>query len=117
MKRWLIRDEQLRAFEEPLREDFLLRLGDHLRAHFERSRDLPPAELARFVEGGVAQAARHGITTERDLCKFLGLCVVLGADFAERLEWAKRILSTDAGPTLKTNRLVLRATAELRREP
>ena len=112
MKLWLIRDAQLRAFEEPLRQEFLRRATGHLRAHFDACRKMPAEELRALVEDGVARAAAHGIVAERDVCKLLGVMVVLGTDFAARLDWARRILESDAGPTLKTNRVLARAARE-----
>lgn len=108
---WVIRDEQLRAFEEPLRQEFLRRAALHLRSHFASCRALPAEQLRALVEEGVAEFAAHGIVAERDVCKLLGVRVVLGAGFA-RLDWARQILESDAGPTLRANRLALRAANE-----
>jgi hypothetical protein len=112
VKLWVIRDAQLRAFEEPLRQEFLRRAMQHLRAHFDGCRKMPAKELRALVEDGVAQAAVHGIVTERDVCKLLGMMVVFGTDFTARLDWARGILESDAGPTLKTNRLLARGARE-----
>jgi len=112
VKLWVIRDVQLRAFEEPLRQEYLRRAAQHLRAHFEACRRMTAEELRSLVEAGMAQAAAHGIVAERDVCKLLGLMAVLGTDFAARLDWARQILESDAGPTLKTNRLLARAARE-----
>ena len=112
VKLWVIRDAQLRAFEEPLRQEFLRRAAKHLRAHFEACLKMPANDLRSLIEDGVAQAAAHGIVAERDVCKLLGIMVLLGTDFVSRMDWARAILESDAGPTLKTNRLLARAAKE-----
>lgn len=112
MKLWTIRDEQMKAFEEPLREEFLRRATQFLRGHFERCKQMPREELDALAEKGLLQAQSYGIVTERDVCKFLGVTAVLGDELAARYDWARRILQSDAGPTLKVNRLVARAASE-----
>ena len=110
----VIRDAQLLVLGKAARKRFLRKAARHLAAHFPRARALPEAALRAFVERGVAALERQGLVAENDLVKGLGVLLVLGEDALTAQPWAKAILASDAGPTLKANRLVLRALTELR---
>ena len=49
--------------------------------------------LPNLIQSGIEHAASYGITTRRDVCKFIDLMVVFGRDFDTRLPWAGPILT------------------------
>lgn len=112
----VIREEQKAALEEAQRRLYEEKLAAHLRRFF-------PAECARLgdaglreaIRRGVRRASRHGIVSERDVCKFVSLTLFFGRDFDAdpRLPWAAAILGAGIGPTLRVNRLYLEALERL----
>jgi hypothetical protein len=113
VKFWVIRDEQMRAFEKALRAGFVRSAMVHLREHFESARGMKADELRALVEQVILQAEGFGIVAERDVIKLLGVRVALGPDYAKR-DWARRILESAAGPSLRANRLAARAESEFK---
>lgn len=93
--------QNVRVFEE--------RLIAHLREFFPaQTHDRHDAALRAIVAFGIVRARRHGLEAESDLCKYLNLMFVFGAEFDvdTRFSWARRSLDNTAiGPTLKINRL------------
>jgi len=77
-----IRPEQAAALDRAWRADFHRRLADlyrHELADLTSSLD-EPALLARIAEAD-KRAMSHGVQTERGISQFVGLSLVLGADF------------------------------------
>jgi hypothetical protein len=95
----LIRKPQLEALGARHRSAFAARLGEHLGRFFpERCRVLGPEGVAEAIEHGITRAALYGLTSERDVCKYIDLMFVFGRDFdrAECQPWAARILARRA---------------------
>jgi len=67
------------------------------------------AELLAFVGDGIARAARYGIVSERDVCKFFNLVAVFGPDFDTKLSWVNKTVMATDGPALRLDRLYARA--------
>lgn len=94
-----IRKPQLEALGARHRAAFAARIAEHLGRFFpERCRVLGADGVAEAVEHGITRAALYGITSERDVCKYIDLMFVFGRDLdrAESHPWAARILARHA---------------------
>ncbi len=70
----------------------------HLQTFFpERALELGERGLMQAVELGLKKAARYGIHSERDVCKYLNFMFAYGFDFDTdpELPWAHAILVRD----------------------
>jgi hypothetical protein len=109
-----VRLAQLHALEALASDAYERRLGRHAQQFFpERVAFLTEPELHAYVRQAVAAARGHGLASERDICKYLNLALSLGPDFDTdpALPWARAILTAEhIGPTLRINRLYLKAT-------
>jgi hypothetical protein len=91
----VIREPQMAALGRRHRAGFDARLRDHLRRFFpERCAALGDVGLDEAIAHGVGRAHEHGLTAERDVCKYVDLMFVFGRDFdlPEQQPWAARIL-------------------------
>jgi hypothetical protein len=85
-----IRRAQLRALSEPVFEEFLRRLADHVAGVFpDLATLIQSAKGRRFVRHCVERARRLGITDQHSLALFTDLCAALGPHFDRdaRLDW------------------------------
>jgi hypothetical protein len=113
-----VRPEQLHAFQEPLRRAYEDRLVLHVQQFFpERCAEVGKAGVRAEVRSGVDRAALHGITTERDVCKFVSLVFVFGPEFDVKLSWARKMLALPEGgePGVRMQRLYAEASARMPR--
>lgn len=112
-----IRPQQMFVFEEAASAAFEARLARHMLSHFPaRCASLGAGGLEELCRHGVAAARGYGIITERDICKYVSLAVVLGRDFDvdPALPWARALLTAEhTGATLRINRLYLEAIERL----
>jgi hypothetical protein len=95
----IIRKPQLEALGARHRSAFAARMGEHLQRFFpERCRALGAEGVAEAIEHGITRSALYGITSERDVCKYIDLMFVFGRDLdrAESHPWAARILARHA---------------------
>ena len=88
----LIRLAQLAAMRQHGSGAFATRMMAHLRQHFpEELASLKDGHLLAAVEEAIQRGHRHGLTSARDLCRFLNLCAVFGWSFDDdqrlRLVW------------------------------
>lgn len=94
--------KQMDAFSLASREGFENRMVTHL-VRFFPERCLGEGEnwIRQLINQGIAHAARHGIVTESDVCKYIDLMLVLGRNFDEEpdLKWAQDILWSKDLPT------------------
>ena len=114
-----IRVEQKAAF----REDALRQFEEQMVAHVQRcfaanAQQVGESELRTLIRAGIQRAARYGVVDRRDVARFIDLMVVFGADFDERLGWAKAILCEGNGvnPLFKMWTLYGRAMAHAQAE-
>lgn len=111
-----IRQVQFDAFvrqETHKFEDWML---DHLHRFFpKQSERAGVAELRSTIRYGIEQAAAYGITTRRDVCKYIDVMLLLGRDFEgdRRYPWAAQILSSPAGQEAKMRAIVDSAASAL----
>jgi len=106
-----IRQSQIEIFSAVEVRRFEDWMVSHLRRFFPlQCAALAEAELRESIQRGIVRAARYGIRTKRDVCKFIDVMIVLGEDFdsAEAPDWARKILSRpgDSGMKIKTLLLV-----------
>ena len=75
------------------------------------------AQLRDTIRYGIKRAAAYGITSERDVCKYIDLMVVFGRDFDEdrRFAWTRDILAKQGDPSRKIEALHEAARGYLRR--
>ena len=91
-----IRNEQLNAFKREAERRFVAQMMAHLREHFPAELlALGDPELRAQVEREVRAARGFGLTTARDLQRFLSLGALCGAGFIDRDEnaWMRAYLS------------------------
>ncbi len=112
-----IRPEQVSAFTEALLRDFENRMIRHLLRLF-------PSQIRSFgdlgardtIKYGIRKAARYGIVSERDICKYVELMMEWGRDCDEdpELPWITGILNDKypQGPAGKIECLFERAEQE-----
>lgn len=83
---------QMSAFAASAREQFVRRMMAHLTRFFPReAAALGDSKLRALVEDGIEEARRYGITTRREVCKYLTLLLAFGRGFAEGA-WARGVL-------------------------
>jgi hypothetical protein len=93
-------------------EDWMLA---HLRKFFPKQcAALGERPLYELIRHGIERSARYGITTRRDVCKYIDLVIVFGRDFDtdKRSPWAADILRRRADSGVKMQ--ILLHTAKLR---
>ncbi|NVJ00129.1 hypothetical protein HV824_18635 [Myxococcus sp. AM009] len=61
---------------------------------------MSPSDLHKFVEDGIARGRRYGLTSERDLARFVNVQFALGAEFDAdpRHAWAADVLKASGVP-------------------
>ena len=111
-----IRPEQLVVLSQPQVKRFEDWMLAHLKKFFPKESEVAgESGLRETIQHGIKQAATYGITTERDVCKYIDLMIVLGRDFDqdEKFPWAGQILKTRNSPSIKTSVLVETAKKKL----
>lgn len=115
----LIRQSQIDVFSRVEVRRFEDWMVAHLREFFPlQCATLDEGELRECTRSGIASAARYGIRTKRDVCKFIDLMIVLGEDFdsSEPANWASIILSRPGDPGMKMKTLLLAAKHRLEKK-
>lgn len=108
----VMRKVQLEVLGESARRRFEERLGAHLRRFFPRPCEVLGQEgLRQVCREGIERAQSYGMTSERDLCKFLSLVFVFGRDFDREQPWAAEILRLGSVPSRRMERLYAAALA------
>ncbi len=103
-----IRQAQMDVFSQVEVQKFEDWMVSHLKQFFFREcRSLGELQLRDLIQYGIKSAARHQITIERDVCKFIDLMIVLGRDFDTdgRNVWAHEILAHEKEPANKVQAL------------
>ena len=95
-----ISQQQLGGFAERAEQTFEQRMFGHLNRFFaEQCRTLGDRGVGESIRQGVLRARVYGITSQREVCKFIDLMYVLGVDFDTRLKIAERALTDSSVPT------------------
>jgi len=104
-----IRKEMKDTFDADIRRRFENRMVEHGNRFFpQQCRELGEAGVRDWIRLGIARAGRYGIVAERDVCKYIDVMFVYGANFDSdsRYPWAAEILNAaPVNPTHKTDRL------------
>ena len=107
-----IRQTQMEAFSRVEIRKFEDWMINHLTQFFPaQCMALGNTQVRAMIQDGIKRAAGYGITTQRDVCKFIDLMIVVGRDFDcdGRNAWAGTILSAEQEPGSKIR--TLHATA------
>jgi len=112
-----LRKEQMDTFSEAARKSFEDRMVAHLREVFpQRSKRLGEPRVRGKIQHGIERAGTYGITSERDVCRYIDVMFAYGWDFDtdSKLPWAGRILNDERFllPEAKVNRLYRAAQRE-----
>jgi len=106
-----IRQKQMDALAAVTRERFQERLEAHVRKVFpDDCKALGEDGVRELVVEGIERAEGHGLSAERDVCRYVDLLFLLGRDFETREEmaWAKGILNDVTlreAPSVRMDRL------------
>ena len=90
-----IRPEQIAVFSEAEVQKFEDWTLAHLKRFFPKEcAESGEARIRRRIRDGTNRAATYGITSKRDVCKFIDLIMMLGPHFESdpRFPWAMEIL-------------------------
>ena len=91
-----IRKQQLEALRRHMRTQFEANMVSHLRFTFPtQTKPMEGEGLRDLVQHGMARADQYGITSERDIRRYLEYMVMYGADFdiAPEMPWIGKILN------------------------
>ena len=91
----IIREEQMNLFERTALDRYKRGLVPHIREHFPKHAGyLGDDGLIEVIEPGIARAGEYGFESQRDLCLFVDLTIMLGAGFDTDplLPWAAGVL-------------------------
>ena len=113
-----IREKQMAVFAEVETKKFVDRVVVHLNKFFPtQCADAGQEQLRETVQYGIRRAGAYGITSERDVYKYIDLMVVLGRDFDTDKEfpWAGEILNSGNTPSQRMWLLVRTADEHLAR--
>jgi hypothetical protein len=106
----IIRQAQMEAFSQVEFKKFEDWMVNHLNQFFPaQCLALGNTQVRELIQHGIRRASGYGITTERDVCKFIDLMIVFGRDFDrdEKSAWAGQILANR-----KTSRSKIRSLFE-----
>jgi hypothetical protein len=113
-----IKKSQMAAYDEVVLEHFVDETVEHVAQHFPSHVKLLGPERTRAVVGYlVRQSRRHGLTTERSMCLYATLAMMLGGNFDRdlHLPWAGEILGGAAPQRERADALTDRALSYLDR--
>ena len=90
-----IRKAQMQALGRAAMQEFEKDMLQHLRQFFpDECAALGSKALREHTRHAIARAKEYGLTSERDLCKYLNLTMIYGRDFDTdpELEWMRDFL-------------------------
>ena len=89
----IIRQRQLDLLGEQLSTRYEIAVLSHLGRCFPSKLDSLGEERARnLIRLGIVRARKNGFTTQRLICKFIDLLLLLGVEFDANLDWAAAAL-------------------------
>jgi hypothetical protein len=118
-----VRAEQMVALESSPRGVFERWVEAHLERCFPDhcSRLRGDSGVRDFIAHGIERARVHGITSQREVCKYIDLMVTLGRDFDTdlALSWAGEILRDPAkiSERARVRRVILGVVARAPEQP
>jgi hypothetical protein len=96
-----IRKEQVQALGRVAIQEFEKNMLRHLKQFFgDESAAMGDEALREHIRHAISRAKQYGLTSERDLCKYLNLTMVYGGDFDTHpeLEWMRDFLTDPEVP-------------------
>lgn len=102
----LLRNRHMEAFSEASRLEFEADMREHLRVWFpERTEGMSDDALTTFIRDVITRAREYHITARRDLCKYLGVCIVYGPDCDTQADypWIGETLRGGGTPSDRVN--------------
>jgi hypothetical protein len=116
-----IRKEQMQALSRVTIQEFEKDMAQHLTQFFpDESAAMGDKALRAHIRHAIARAKEYGVTSERDLCKYLNLTMVYGRDFDTdpELEWMRDFLADPdvPDPGERMSRLYAESLHRLERE-
>ncbi len=104
-KPFIIRQEQMTAFSQAVREQFIIKMAQRLRNTFpDKTSYLEEPTLRVLINNGILKAAQYGIEREREVEGYLHLMLAWSVDFDTHpnMAWAGKILTqSDLKPEVK----------------
>jgi hypothetical protein len=91
-----IRQEQMEALGRMMLERFADDMVRHLRESFpSKCAALGEVGVRDAIQDGISRAGRYGVQKHSDICRFIDMMFVFGADFDTnpKMLWAARILT------------------------
>jgi len=113
-----LKKSQMAAYDEVALEQFVDETLAHVEAHFpDHLRTFGRPRVREAVAFDVGQARAHGLTTERSMCLYVTLAMMLGSTFDRDLHvpWAAQILGEAAPQTARIDALTDQAMEHLDR--
>jgi hypothetical protein len=102
----IIRQAQMDVFAELARERFISAMVDHVRTYFPgRHAQLGDVGLHKALSDAIDKAKNYGLTSKRDVCKFINVTMTLGPDFDRTLPILHDILASHEPPAVRARRL------------
>jgi hypothetical protein len=92
-------------------------MAAHLAKFFPREcAALGESKLLATIQYGIRQAARHGLTVKRDVCKYIDVMIVLGPDFDtdKGYPWAAELLKRRSTADEKARAIIEAAKLQMR---
>lgn len=96
-----VSQEQMDTFDGETMKAYRHRIREHLDKHFpDYSKALIDEHLQALIDHAVERGEVYGVDSERDICLWVDLMLVLSVDFDEVEEylWAKEILTDESSP-------------------
>lgn len=112
-----MRPSQLAEFSRAEVDKFKSWMLVHLNKFFpSECQSAGETQVKEAILYGIKRAASYGITSKRDVCKYIDLMVVFGRNFdvEARSRWASEILNKPGDPTWKMRSLFREAKSHLR---
>lgn len=102
----VVRNEQMAVLSRLAWAAFIERMERHLRESFpDVCTQLDERGLRTVIRESLEAAQCHGLTTERDFCRYLNLVFVFGRGFDRDQSWAREILASTVPAVAKASRL------------
>jgi len=113
----IIRKEQIEAFEQVALKNFENEMFAYLEKNFPKNCEIHGETKTReIIRYGIEDAEVHGFTSERDVCMYINLMLMLGHCFYKdpQLPWASAIFNDEnISPSIKIDRIYDKAMAYL----
>jgi len=110
-----IKRDQMNVLRQAGLEGFVEKMREHLSDTFPReTRELGQKALEETIWYGIGRAETHEVTSERDVCLYLGLMLVFGRDFDREHAFAREILADKSVPRPSERMDRLQAEGEAR---